>query len=88
MIEALWDKRRILEVYLNVAEWGERVYGAEAAARRYYKTSAAGLTDWQSARLAAMLPRPSYYETHTNSRWLAIRTRLIARYMGQARVPR
>jgi monofunctional biosynthetic peptidoglycan transglycosylase len=88
MIEALWDKRRILEVYLNVAEWGERVYGAEAAARRYYKVSAASLTDWQSARLAAMLPRPSYYETHPNSRWLAIRTRLIARYMGQARVPR
>jgi monofunctional biosynthetic peptidoglycan transglycosylase len=87
MIESLWTKRRILEVYLNVAEWGERVYGAEAAARRYYKVPAAGLTDWQSARLAAMLPRPSYYETHPDSRWLGIRTRLISRYMREARVP-
>lgn len=88
MIEKLWSKRRILEVYLNVVEWGERVYGAEAAARRYYQVPAAGLTDWQSARLAAMLPRPSYYETHPNSRWLAIRARMVARYMGQVRVPR
>lgn len=88
MIEKMWSKRRILEVYLNVVEWGERVYGAEAAARRYYKVPAAGLTDWQSARLAAMLPRPSYYETHPNSRWLAIRARMVARYMRQVRVPR
>jgi monofunctional biosynthetic peptidoglycan transglycosylase len=88
MIEKLWNKRRILEVYLNVVEWGERVYGAEAAARRYYRVPAAGLTDWQSARLAAMMPRPSYYETHPNSRWLGIRTRLIARYMREVQVPR
>jgi monofunctional biosynthetic peptidoglycan transglycosylase len=87
MIEALWTKRRILEVYLNVVEWGERVYGAEAAARRYYQVPAAGLTDWQAARLAAMLPRPSYYEIHPDSRWLGIRTRLIARYLRQVRVP-
>jgi len=87
MIESMWNKRRILEVYLNVVEWGERVYGAEAAARHYHQVPAAGLTDWQSARLAAMLPRPSYYEAHPNSRWLGLRTRLIARYMDQVRVP-
>ena len=87
LIEALWSKRRILEVYLNVAEWGERVYGAEAAAHRYYRVPAAGLTEAQAARLAAMLPRPGYYETHPDSRWLGIRARMIARYMQQVRVP-
>ncbi|MBK8164010.1 MAG: monofunctional biosynthetic peptidoglycan transglycosylase [Gammaproteobacteria bacterium] len=88
MIEAIWSKRRILEVYLNVVEWGERVYGAEAAARRYYRVSSDALTPEQSARLAAMLPRPGYYETHPDSRWLGIRTRMISRYMRQVRVPR
>ncbi|MGE0133244.1 MAG: monofunctional biosynthetic peptidoglycan transglycosylase [Blastocatellales bacterium] len=88
MIEAMWSKRRILEVYLNVVEWGERVYGAEAAARRYYRVSSDALTPEQSARLAAMLPRPGYYETHPESRWLGIRTRMISRYMRQVRVPR
>ncbi|MCC6206993.1 MAG: monofunctional biosynthetic peptidoglycan transglycosylase [Gammaproteobacteria bacterium] len=87
MIEAMWSKRRILEVYLNVAEWGERIYGAEAAARQYYRIPAIGLTSWQSARLAAMLPRPGYYETHADSRWLGIRARMILRYMRDVRVP-
>ncbi|MCC6301214.1 MAG: monofunctional biosynthetic peptidoglycan transglycosylase [Gammaproteobacteria bacterium] len=87
MIEAMWSKRRILEVYLNVAEWGERVYGAEAAARHYYRIPAIGLTDWQSARLAAMLPRPGYYEIHGNSRWLGLRARMISRYMRDVRIP-
>jgi monofunctional biosynthetic peptidoglycan transglycosylase len=88
MIERMWSKRRILEVYLNVVEWGERVYGAEAAARRYFKTSAAGLSRQQAARLAAMLPRPSYYEDHPGSRALARRTALILRYMNYSRVPK
>jgi len=87
MIEAMWSKRRILEVYLNVAEWGERIYGAEAAARQYYRIPAIGLTSWQSARLAAMLPRPGYYETHGDSRWLGIRARMISGYMRDVRVP-
>lgn len=88
MIERMWGKRRILEVYLNVVEWGERVYGAEAAARRYFKTSAGGLSRQQAARLAAMLPRPSYYEAHPGSRTLARRTALVLRYMNYARAPR
>lgn len=62
MIETLWSKRRILEVYLNVVEWGNGIFGAEAAARRYYKVSAAQLSASQSARLAVMLPNPRKYE--------------------------
>ena len=58
LVEALWPKRRILEVYLNVAEFGEGVFGAEAAARHYFGVSAADLTAVQAARLAAILPDP------------------------------
>ena len=58
LMEALWPKRRILEVYLNVAEMGEGVFGAEAAARRHFGVSAAELTDRQAAALAAILPAP------------------------------
>ena len=62
MIEATWDKRRILEVYLNVAEWGNGVFGAEAAARHYYGRPAASLGPAEAARLAVMLPNPRRYE--------------------------
>ena len=61
MIEALWDKRRILEVYLNVVEWGEGIFGADAAARYYYGVAASQLGPEQSARLAAYLPNPKRY---------------------------
>ncbi|TCJ15433.1 monofunctional biosynthetic peptidoglycan transglycosylase [Parasulfuritortus cantonensis] len=88
MIEQLWTKRRILEVYLNVIEWGNGVYGAEAAARRYYKTSAAGLGPGEAARLAAMIPNPRYYETHPGARGLAKRQGIIAARMWQVSVPR
>jgi monofunctional biosynthetic peptidoglycan transglycosylase len=62
MFESTWSKRRILEVYLNVIEWGNGIYGAEAAARRYYKTSAAKLNRDQAARMAAMVPNPRWYK--------------------------
>lgn len=62
MLELVWDKRRILEVYLNLVEWGNGVFGAEAAARRYYRSSAAQLSPAQAARLAVMLPNPRRYE--------------------------
>ena len=62
MLELVWDKRRILEVYLNLAEWGNGLFGAEAAARRYYRSSAAQLSPAQAARLAVMLPNPRGYE--------------------------
>lgn len=88
MIETTWSKRRILEVYLNVIEWGNGIYGAEAAARRYYKTSAANLSRDQAARMAAMVPNPRWYETHHGSRTYQRRVAFIKRYMGHAQVPR
>jgi monofunctional glycosyltransferase len=57
-IEALWPKQRIMEVYLNVAEWGRGIYGAEAAARHHFGKSAAALSRSEAARLAAVLPSP------------------------------
>lgn len=88
MIEATWSKRRILEVYLNVIEWGNGIYGAEAAARRYYKIPAASLSRDQAARMAAMVPNPRWYETHRNSRAYQRRVAVIKRYMAYAQVPR
>jgi monofunctional glycosyltransferase len=58
VVDTLWGKRRVMEVYLNVAEWGPGVFGAEAAARSYFKVAAAELTPAQAARLAAALPNP------------------------------
>jgi len=87
MIEVLWDKRRILEVYLNVAEWGDGVFGAEAAARHYYRTSASRLGPDESARLAVMLPRPKFYDRNRGSEYLARRAATIVRYMGDASIP-
>jgi monofunctional biosynthetic peptidoglycan transglycosylase len=88
MIETTWSKRRILEVYLNVIEWGNGIYGAEAAARRYYKTSAAKLGRDQAARMAAMVPNPRLYEYNRGSRTYQRRVAVILRYMHHAQVPR
>ena len=88
MIESTWSKRRILEVYLNVIEWGNGVYGAEAAARRYYKTSATNLNARQAAQLAAMVPNPRWFENHRSSRKYQRRVNTIARYMRQTQIPR
>jgi monofunctional biosynthetic peptidoglycan transglycosylase len=88
MIEAIWSKRRILEVYLNVIEWGNGIYGAEAASRRYFKSSAASLGADQAALLAAMIPNPRYYETHRSARGLLKRKGIIAARMYQVTVPR
>jgi monofunctional biosynthetic peptidoglycan transglycosylase len=88
MIEATWSKRRILEVYLNVIEWGNGIYGAEAAARRYYKTSAANLNRDQAAQMAAMVPNPRLYEHNRGSRTYQRRVAVIKRYMGYSQVPR
>ena len=88
MIEQLWPKRRILEVYLNVIEWGNGIYGAEAAARRYFKGSAANLGPGQAAHLAAMIPNPRYYETHRAARGLLRRQGIIAARMYMVAVPK
>lgn len=88
MIESTWSKRRILEVYLNVIEWGNGVYGAEAAARRYYKTSATNLNARQAAQMAAMVPNPRWLENHRSSRKYQRRVNTIARYMRSTQIPR
>jgi monofunctional biosynthetic peptidoglycan transglycosylase len=87
MIEHVMSKERILELYLNVAEWGVGVFGAEAAARHYFNTSAAGLGASQSARLAAMLPNPRFYDTHRNSRYLNSRVGVLTRRMQMVDIP-
>ena len=87
MIEYWMDKELIFEIYLNVVEWGSGVFGAEAAARHYYGTSAARLSASQAARLAVMLPNPRYYDLHRDSGYLARRTGLILRRMGSAELP-
>ena len=71
MLEAVMSKRRIFEIYLNVAEWGENVFGAEAAAQHYFGVKAADLSEDQAAHLAAMLPRPRYYDRNRDSAYLA-----------------
>lgn len=86
-LEHLLSKRRILEIYLNSVEWGEGVFGAEAAARHYFKKSAADLSAWESARLAVMLPRPRYFEQLPRSGYLNHRTNTILRYMRQVELP-
>ncbi|RKP51292.1 monofunctional biosynthetic peptidoglycan transglycosylase [Trinickia fusca] len=88
MLETLMDKQRIFEIYLNSVEWGNGVYGAQAAARYYYRSSASQLSAWQSARLAVMLPRPKYFDQHRGSSFLTQRAGVIARRMGAAEVPR
>jgi monofunctional biosynthetic peptidoglycan transglycosylase len=87
MIEAIMDKRRILEIYLNVIEWGDGVFGAEAAARHYYGVPASQLDAEQSARLAAMVPRPRFYDRNRNAPWLARKTRIILERMPRAQLP-
>ena len=87
MLEMLMDKERILEIYLNVAEWGNGVFGAEAAARHYYNVSAAGLNADQAARLAAMLPRPLYYEHYRDSEFLQRYSETIRARMPSAELP-
>lgn len=87
MLEKMMSKRRILEIYLNVIEWGTGVFGAEAAARHYYGTGAANLSAWQAAKLAAMIPNPRYFDTHRNARGLARRTATIAARMRLAELP-
>ncbi|MBT0959723.1 monofunctional biosynthetic peptidoglycan transglycosylase [Denitromonas iodatirespirans] len=86
MIESTWSKRRILEVYLNVVEWGRGVFGAEAAARHYYSIPAAALGPEQAARLAVMLPNPRRYERQFGPRLSAHAARIQAR-MHRSQVP-
>jgi monofunctional glycosyltransferase len=87
MVEAAWNKRRILEVYLNVAEWGDGVFGAQAASRNYYGVDAASLSPEQAARLAAMLPAPRVFDRHRDAPFLEQRTESILHYLPGAQIP-
>jgi monofunctional glycosyltransferase len=87
MLEAMLDKRRIFEIYLNVIEWGSGIFGSEAAARRYFGESAAQLTGEQAARLAAMAPNPRHYEKNPGSRGLALKIPIIQARMPSAELP-
>jgi monofunctional biosynthetic peptidoglycan transglycosylase len=87
MLETVMSKERILEIYLNVVEYGRGIFGAEAAARHYFRTSAAGLSPTQAARLAVMLPNPRFYDRNRDSNYLARRTNLIVNRMNSAELP-
>ena len=86
-LEALLSKTRILEIYLNSVEWGDGVFGAEAAAQRYFKKSASQLNPSEAARLAVMLPSPKFFETRQGSAYLARRTGVIVARMGAVSAP-
>jgi monofunctional biosynthetic peptidoglycan transglycosylase len=87
LLEAMLDKQRILEIYLNSVEWGEGVFGIEAASQHYFRKSAARLSAYEAARLVVMLPRPRYFEKLPNSPYLTERAAVIAARMGDARLP-
>ena len=87
MLESLLSKQRILEIYINNVEWGEGIFGAEAAAQHYYRKPASRLSAYEAARLAVMLPRPKYFETHANSGYLASRARTITARMSGVELP-
>ena len=87
LLEQLLTKQRILEIYLNNVEWGEGVFGAEAAAQYYYRKPADRLSAYEAARLAVMLPQPKYFETRPNSGYLSSRASTIAARMGGVEIP-
>jgi len=87
MLEATMSKRRIFEIYLNVIEWGNGIFGAEAAAKYYYHTSAKNLSADQAAKLAAMVPNPRYYDKHRQAKGLIRKTGIIEARMNSAEIP-
>lgn len=88
MLEGVLGKKRILELYLNVVEWGNLIYGIEAASEHYYHKHASQLTKNEAARLAAMLPDPRFYEDNPGSKDLYKRIKLIEQRMGRSQIPR
>jgi monofunctional glycosyltransferase len=88
MLEAVLDKERIFEIYLNHVEWGEGVFGAEAASQRYFKKSAAKLDAYQASLLAVMLPRPKYFEPRfSTSEYLQDQASKVQGRMGGVDIP-
>ena len=87
MMEAVTDKDRIFELYLNAIEWHYGVFGAEAASQYFYKRPAANLTKQQAAKLAARVPAPLFYADNPKSKRLRNKTNIILRRMGSAELP-
>ncbi len=87
MIEQSMDKRRIIELYVNVIEWGDGVFGIEAAARRFHGVAAADLDAWQAARLAARIPRPRFYDHNGETTFLIRRAAMITQWLEYTSVP-
>ena len=87
MMERMWSKERILEVYLNSVEFGENIYGVEAASQHYFGKSSRSLSREQAAFLAAILPNPKYYQDHRNDPKLKYRKRMIQKYMRYSHIP-
>ena len=87
LLEALLGKERILEIYLNSVEWGEGIFGAEAAAQHYYRKPAAKLSAYEAARLAVMLPSPKFFERRVGSSYLNGRASTIVARMPAAELP-
>ena len=87
MLEAMMDKQRIFDIYLNTIEWGNGIFGAEAASRHYFQVSASQLLPEQAAMLAAMVPNPRYYDTHRDAKGLLRKTAIIMENMEYAEIP-
>ena len=87
MLEKMMSKRRILEIYLNVIEWGDGVFGAEAAAHHYFRVPASQLSIEQAARLASIVPNPRFYDRNRHAPWLATKTRIVLARMSSAQIP-
>lgn len=88
MIDLTLSKRRVLELYLNYAQWGQRVFGIEAASQHYYGISASQLSKQQAARLAAMLPSPALYDRQGDTQWLQQKTAIILKRMPLVTIPK
>ncbi len=87
MLEGMLSKRRILELYLNFAEWGDGIFGIQAASWHYYNKPAAALSEWEAARLASMLPRPVHYDRNGANTNLKAKTNVIQKRMQHVWVP-
>ena len=87
MLEAMMEKERIFDIYLNTIEWGDGVFGAEAASRHYFQISAAKLTAEQAAKLAAMVPNPRFYDRNREAKGLLRKTEIILINMNDAEIP-
>lgn len=87
MMERMWSKERILEVYMNVIEFGDGIYGVESASQIYFGKSASQLSASEAAKLAGIVPNPRYYQGHLRDRKMLRRVSVIKRYMRYSQVP-